>query len=363
MFGFVNNGASTLTQALTADAGDTTLFTDGDAWFSFGNGSRLKVTLTHSSLPDQIEILTIESHIDTGEFSIARASEAVGGVQEPFAWPIGTAVEARLTAAMLDAFVQANDGHMAINSLYASDQVQSEVFQTGQASFKGDSDGGVSITGFPAMGIFPQALPSSSGDIDPALGREVVGASVLVNLGAVPTWVSGNDYSALSIVKPSVADGFQYLFSTLKQGETTRATAMPFDGLGGAVEAFYDDTQEYQSGMWVPIEMPVKVSQYVGSPQSRLFVPTELGFVCFNHGGGASPSVSIGTDTNPTLLVNNQPLSQITGPNTIHRFPISGGGQMLDGVIRFALSSAEATGAFVGRFYWKGFFVSPKWWA
>ena len=202
----------------------------------------------------------------------------------------------------------------------------------------------------------------NNGD-DQALGREVVGGSLLVNLGAVPTWLSGNTYNAFSIVKPAVDDGFQYLFSTLKQGETTRATAMPFDGLGGAVEAYYDDTQEFQSGMWVPIEMPVKVSHYIGAPQSRLFVPTELGFVCFNHGGGASPSVSIGTDTNPTLLVNNQALSQITGSNSIHRFPIGTGGQMLDGVIRFSLSSAAATGAFIGRFYWKGFFIAPKWWS
>lgn len=348
MFAFTNNATTTLAQALTDDPGDTTVFTADDAGFVglVGGGIELRATLTNKALPDKIEIIGITEQSDTNQFVVTRAIEAVKNDQTPMAWPAGTQIECRITADMLQGLAQKS----------ASGLVVAAGLKANGAYFGGDNTGGAVVSGYPTLRV-PPVFPGYG---DARFSREVIGGTQIVNLGVPQVWSAAQGYNAFSVVQPAVPDGYQYTFEATTRHGLTRATTSPFDGTGGLVDALGD--MGYLEGVWRATESPVSIYQGMGNAQTRLFVVTEVGFLCFaNTGGGAAPSVSIGSDVEPTRFANNLPLSQIADYGGVHRFPIAVGGAAVENIV-FALKAAT-TGDFIGRFYWKGFFFEPKWWA
>lgn len=124
---------------------------------------------------------------------------------------------------------------------------------------------------------------------------------------------------------------------------TTRGGSV-WDSSGGSYVAFSRTTTE------------------IMLPTETTFFPDECGFICTDYAGvTAAPFVSIGTAANPTLFVNNQQLTQVTGANTRHRFQgLSAGTEnsLLFTLVTAATGTADST--FQGRFYVSGGAIERK---
>lgn len=350
---FSNNAATTLAAALDADSGDTAMVVASADLFQAigpGDGNIQLATLTHPDLSGLYEVVTI---VETDGVNWTVIRETEGAVQ---AWPIGTKVEARITAAMLGTFLQrdptskrvTNQGGgsaFALGGTMGPDARGSSSLVFGGRSRVANS---VLLAAYPYLQITRSS--DNGGDSDRNLGFESVGGSIPVDLGLPATW-SAIDYARGSVVVPTTPDGYQYWLEIedLDIDSSTDATEPPFDGAGGGADS--------TSGWWFPTAMPVDI----GTQSFSGLCVTEVGFIAHVADASVNPAVSIGTDTNATRFANNVTLSQITGNGQIHRIPISAGGALLAGEqLRFKVETAATGGRFLGRFYWRGFFIETN---
>ena len=342
---FSNNAEGTLAAPISSSATTITL-TDAPGAYRFagvGVGDFQRATITGND-PDVFEIVHIVASSGL-TLDIQRGMEGTANLS----WPTGATISARVTAGMLGSF-RSMDENGRVKSI---SNAPPKAF-----IFNGRSNANTApivIAGYPALQKMSATPLTSAGSIisqDQSMGREVVGASPIVDLGdSVPTWTSGGSYGALSVVAPPTPDGYNYVFQPANGWESSLTTTTPsFSGDDQSCDAL-DGANVV--GLWVPIPDPLVMNLVF--PSEYKLVVSEVGFICYEHNATTNPSISVGTNLAPTSLASSVALSQITDTETIHRIPVTTGGPML-GRLRFTLV-AEAAGNLVGRFYWRGFFV------
>lgn len=328
---FTDNAVATLAAGI--DDTDTTIemiVDAGSARFATPSGSDFqRATLYSADDPDSFEIVRITAN-DGTNLTVLRGQEGTTAL----AWAAGAKIGARITADMLETFVAKS-----------RTTVEGTVLQ---------------FAGYPVLPLLTASPTTSAGASFPQdinLSHEVVGGSLPVDLGdAVPDWVSEASYPNGSIVAPTTPTGFHYVFQAADGWQSAQSTAEPaFDNTGSSIDAL--DSSANVVGLWVPI--PTPLAFVMSFPSSRGLVVTEVGFICLDHDATTDPVVRIGTSALPTLFANDVTLTQIAGPSQVHRVPISAGGPMVTDGLRFSVQTA-ATGRFIGRFYWRGFFVQTS---
>lgn len=360
---FSNNARTTLAVPLETGADNEEMVAIGDGSadsFEYLNYSPetptdsqpfQMATLLDPSDRSVLEIVRIKGRNGVN-FTVDRAQENT----EARAWPAGTIVEARITAGMLRAFAQDSGNRIVRRGDDGVIRTPSSMgfVVDGRVSLPGKI---IQLSGWPAL-QFVRASPGASTEFqDNNLSYEAVGGTPMMSLGATQTWASNAYYSPGDFVKPTVPNGFQYMFDRLiTWGGTQEAVEPAFDTSGYPVDIY---SGEERIGYWVPVPAPLDmVVMFSGFGQAGLML-TELGFLCTEFDQATVPSVSIGTPADPTRFVNNQPLSQIAGNAQVHRFPIGAAGGLVD-QLKFKVE-APATGKFVGRFYWRGVFFQTGW--
>lgn len=327
---FSNNAATTISGAITDSATSITLATGTGALFA--SPDALDDELQVATLVDgpAVEIVRITARSgDT--LTVERGQEGTDAV----AWASGAKIEARITAGMLGRLLQNRD-------------TSSNLFINAEPS--GLSSNNWVIGGYPAL-VRPAAISLS---MDRHMTVDATGATFSVNLGVVPTWAAGTSYLDGQAVLPTTPNGNQYLLRIRQQPYT--------DLTSGTVEPAFDDTfvpidfdAADSVNKWVGVDLAGGFTQSVQSSAMR-FYPTEVGFICLEWDGVTlAPSISIGTNDDDGKYASNVALSSITGPNQIHRIPVTSN----EGVtgVRFKLNTAAGGGKFVGRFFYKGLFV------
>lgn len=299
------------------------------------------VTLTHESNPGQFEVVAIVRHeFGTAAFDVKRNIEGAPGMS----WPIGTSMQARVTAATLDSFMQGSEANVPVVS-------------GGVLSIPG---GRFSLSAMPHIRrVF--APGESSYDLNLAGGAvSVVGTSVFVDLGVAPTIEDPDGYGVYQhghVYLPPTATGQQYGYNSFSGGSTDYLTGPPLVFGVEATIPLRDDLDAPQ-GLLVAIDLPVNVSvQFSGSK----IVVEEVGFIADDATATTKPIVSIGdldqaSTPDATRFANNVSLTQISGGGQIHRIPVTAGGGM-SRALTFRLDTPAVGGSFRGRFYWRGFLV------
>ena len=388
---YTNNAATTLASA--AGSGDTSLtVTNGAAFASPTGGDWQMVTLT-SSTGTAVEIVKMTARAGN-VLTVVRGQE---GTASP-ARSTGDKVEARLTAAMLRVLATNlnTSGGLALGGyqeITSSDSVALG-YQAAPNNFavavgyNTTAEGENSI----AMGPGATAIPAKSvsiglGGFDVARayksfqfasfaipcvprddwwagsgaqynsGSEIVFTGPFIDLGTPPTWTTATAYDDGSVVRAVTPTGTQYRLwcEVTDSGDLLSITSGVSEPTWPAVGS---SVAEGVNGFWLAVDPTTVIDEII--PTGMVFYPTEVGFICFNYGAvTAAPFVSIGTAASPTLFVNNQQLTGITGASQRQAF--SG---LKNGItdLRCTLVTA-ATGAspqFHGRFYAKGIFIQAQ---
>ncbi|MXN31496.1 hypothetical protein [Delftia sp. CH05] len=337
---FSNNAETALASALTSDSGDPgygTIVTTGAGLDGFANpsGTRsLRATITDATMPGQWEVVTIRQ-IDGVNLIVDRGVELPWDASGPMDWPAGAKVSVRVTAGMLETFVQMQPNGFFGPALSGADRF--------------------AALGYPALKkAWPQPLASASSFHRAGNGMSIVGGSMFVDLGTPPAWAAGNILHG-DVVLPATPDGCQYWACTNQDSPVYADAAPDFQGAGTHVPLNPDNLA---LGYWVPVPMPVSLLVRL---QGVRIVVEEVGFIASVVTASSPPTVSIGTDLDssdprPTRFANAVGLSQITGGGESHRIPIAVGGQ-LSNALTFRVDTLAAGGQFAGRFYWRGFYV------
>ena len=338
---FSNNAETVLASALTSDSGDPgygTIVTTGAGLDGFANpsGTRsLRATITDATMPGQWEVVMIRQ-IDGVNLTVDRGVELPWDAGGPMAWPAGAKVSVRVTAGMLEAFVQMQPNGFFGPALSGTDRF--------------------AALGYPALKkAWPQMLSSPTLNWHRAgNGMPIVGGSMFVDLGTPPAWAAGNILHG-DVVVPAVADGCQYWACTNQAGAVYAGTTPDFQGAGTHVPL---DPANLALGYWVPVPMPVNLLVRL---EGVRIVVEEVGFIASVVTATAPPTVSIGSnlgssDPRPTRFANAVALSQITDGGESHRIPVALGGQ-LSNALTFRVDTPATGGQFAGRFYWRGFYV------
>ena len=299
------------------------------------------VTLTHESNPGKFEVVAIVRHeFGTAAFDVKRNIEGASGES----WPVGTLMQARVTAATLESFMQGSAADIP-------------VVAGGVLSIPG---GRFSLSAMPHIRrVF--APGESSYDLNLAGGAvSAVGTSVFVDLGVAPTIEDPDGYGVYQhghVYLPPTATGQQYGYNSFSGGSTDYLTGPPLVFGVEATIPLRDDLDAPQ-GLLVAIDLPVNVSvQFSGSK----IVVEEVGFIADDATATTKPIVSIGdldqaSTPDATRFANNVSLTQISAGGQIHRILVTAGGGM-SRVLTFRLDTPAVGGSFRGRFYWRGFLV------
>lgn len=190
-------------------------------------------------------------------------------------------------------------------------------------------------------------------------GAESAFSSHYLELGTPQTWAASTSYTDGDVVQPTTPNGYQYHLwhgtydpSSLPNTMTSWSSQPTWPtSIGGLVEA---DNPAVGNHYWIAADLATGVDETI--PLGMVFYPTEIGFICDSYASvTAAPYVSIGTAASPTLLVNNQQLSTITGTNQRHAFTGFKHG-ITDLRIRLITAATGTNARFHGRFYAKGFF-------
>ena len=343
---FTNNAAGTLSAGIGAEEVEIVLNDDaGAARFAVLNdGEFQRATLYAPDDPGAFEVVHITQKSGT-TLTVLRGQEATVAQS----WDAGAKIGARVTASMLRSFL-AIDQNNTVKTQF------SRLAVNGRTTVEGSV---VQIAGFPVLTHIPAQPTASAGASMPQdrnLSHESVGGTLIVDLGdSVPTWVSEASYPDRSIVAPTTPTGFNYVFEAADGRQSAQTITEPlFDDSGYSAEAF--DSSDNPVGLWVPVPDPLVFVVYFGGFMNLCV--TEVGFICLATDATTDPSVSIGTSAENTRFANDVALTQISGNDHIHRIPITAGGAMVNN-LRFAVTT-EATGRFIGRFYWRGFFVQSS---
>lgn len=334
------------------------------------DGGVQPLTLTHESMPGVFEIVYLQSRSDR-RFTVERGKEGTQVLQ----WPIGTKVSANVTAGMLRSLMQ-DDGTVAKESyngavligagVPASDQHAPIARGSFLFSSRASIERVVQFAAYPALQAHMAARVEDRGqysnDQDLGLAHEATGASVHVDLGVPPNWSPSTGYRQGRVIAPTTPNGYQYwLDLCLDNGITSYNTASePAFTADGYTTALYDGEPSWESfiGNWVPTPMPVRTQSYFRYP----LLVTEVGFIGRVIGTLTQiPTVSIGTESNPTQLANAVALDQLTleGQLSAHRILVPGGGQLVEQLL-FTVNQSGVGASVKGRFYWRGIFYSEE---
>ena len=337
-------------------------------------------TLTHPSHPGEYEVIRITSRTGN-EFTVERGVERINALSDhpeidnpenmtgqgaARYWPAGTKMSARVTAGTLAAVATGQGVVSRENSVILGVSVAADEYKTGAVSssqspyslvFEGRSRVGnaIQLSGFPVLQLENFAIRNYYGtqSIEKNMSYPSIGGSFPVDLGAPQTFSAPASYARGSVVVPTTPNGFQYWLEI---------DSIDVSQVEPAAEPDWEDTDEYSlavevtysgnAARWRPTAMPIEFEQNTYHP----LVITEVGFIAHKVTATTPPSVSIGTAAVPGRFASNVALSQITGDGCIHRIPITTGG-VFARELHFKLDTAASGGQFLGRFYWRGFFV------
>lgn len=405
---YKNNATSTLAAGAGAAATALTLEAGGgDSFASPSSGDWQMITVTSGSV---IEIMKMTAR--TGDvLTVVRAQESTTAA----VWAIGAKVEARLTAAMLGrlainmnthgnglALGRVTEGATQNEIALGQDAVANNAYgiaigascststgglvaigsgsvsnATGAiaigTSAKVDKVGGVAMgregprayREYQYAGFFIPCIPRDEWKATRGAqfnsGQETAWAGQFVDLGTPQTWAASTVYTEGAVVRPSTPNGFQYrlyhgafdssaALNTVTSGATEPTWPVTIEGDVQAEATF--------THYWIASDLSTGADELI--PAGMVFYPTEVGFICFNHSGVTdAPFVSIGTVADPTLLVNNQQLTGITGAAQRHAF--SGLKHGLTSLrCKLITPATGASARFHGRFYAKGIFIQSQ---
>lgn len=349
---FTNNADGVLASVLADDATEIVLEPGGsaDRFASPSVGDYQRATLESDAVPGVFEIVRIKER-DGDVLTVDRGIEGTAAIE----WPAGTRLQARVTAGMLEQLASSGlqpderDGRQ-FRTTNGALVVNGRVAPT---SYKA-----VQLAGFhvlqPVQASLDWSYGLADGRMDANMTRESVGASALVRLGddVPPLWTADTVYEAGAWVSPPTPTGYRYFLELdTDAGAVQSATATPpaFDEFGSCPEAL-DGAQTV--GQWTsvphPLAFPIK---FPGAVRALL---SEVGVICYEYDATSAPTISIGTQDDPTRFANAVALTQIAGRNHAHRIPITDGN--LVGRLQFTLNT-PATGTFLGRMYWRGLLV------
>lgn len=185
--------------------------------------------------------------------------------------------------------------------------------------------------------------------------------SIYMELATPATWAASTSYKDGDIVQPTTPNGLQY---HLWHGEYNPASLPNTITSQASEPTWATGIQDYtpanvaNTSGWVGADLSVGHDEEF--PPDTIFFPTEIGFYCSQYSSvTAAPFVSIGTVASPTLLVNNQQLSDITAANMRHVFAGLKHG-ITDLRIKLETPATGAGAKFFGKFYAKGLFVPTQ---
>lgn len=357
---FSNNSETTLAAELLADPGAQSITASGDGSaltfpaITVGSGEML-ATLTNKAIPGAYEIVTITQH-DGVSFSVDRAAEET----TLRTWPAGTKMSARVTAGMLRAISGGTPEGTKFSVGASIVMAPGDVISPGQVESSQPYSfvmGGRSRLSAVSQISVPSVLQLENGGVgaqyyseyqDFNLAYPSIGGTFAVDLGVPPVWQALTLYPRGSVVSPTVSNGKQYWAETEEIAGTMQSGPKEPDWLVGAPEEGVAATK----GVWRPTPVPISFTQAMPYP----LVVTEVGFIAHKATAATLPSISIGTPASPTRFASNIELTQITGAGCIHRIPITSGGAMVS-AMQYTVDTAATGGQFLGRFYWRGFFV------
>jgi len=378
---FSNNAETTLASAVTALA-QTSLVavSDGSADMFRSPQSAMPTgfqlaTLTHPSVPGDYEIVRITARAGN-VFTVERAVEVVfinsedpnpenmRRQGEARLWPAGTKLSARITAGTLNTLLAGGDGMITRPDSIVLDvtvpDYQSQAAAVDRSMvFAGRANRSfaVQLSAYRMLLMENAAIKDQyyPADQDFNMSSPSVGGTFPVDLGVPPAWAPSTYYPRGMVIVPTTPDGNQYWAELDRVDESSLWTAgtepswVP-DPVTNGVEDGFDPN--INRGRWRATAMPINFGQSLFYP----LVVTEVGFIAHKVTATTTPSISIGTAADPTKFAANVALSQITGDGCVHRIPITTGGVMTRD-LHYKVDTAATGGQFLGRFYWRGFFV------
>lgn len=364
---YTNNASTTLAAGIASGATSITVASGAGALFASPSGGDWQmVTLTNAD-GSAIEIVKVTGA--AGDvLSIVRAQEGTTAL----AWATGDQVSARLTAGMLV--------RLAENKASGTDAIALGVFAaaSGQDALAIGKSAQAFSRGSIAIG---QATAEREGQLiasaHACIPRDAWTAgygsqysafsesgfsSHFADLGSPPAWSSGHTVMDGDIVAPTTPNGFQYRVyagSYVSGASNSRTEAAGSEPTWPTVIGDSWGTGSGASQIdYVAANLATGMDETI--PPGMVFYPSEIGFICFTHSGvTAAPFISIGTAANPTLLVNNQQLTGITGEAQRHAFTGFKHG-ITDLRIKLNTAATGSGARFHGRFYARGVFIQTQ---
>lgn len=363
---YTNNAASTLAGGISDSATTLAVASGHGARFAAPSGGDWQM-LTLVSAAGAIEIVKCTARA-TDVLTITRAQEGTTALTLAG----GDKVEARLTSGMLAALLKnthTTGSGLAINT---NTVVSADFAVAIGKNAKADSEGSIAIGANQARAYRQSQLSIHAIPCIPRedwwapwgmqynAGMETTWAGYFADLGTPAAWQAATTYTEGAVVQPTTPNGLQYRLQFTAFDSTVLNTVA-----SGATEPTWptavDDSVPVNASPdhdWIAADPLAGIPDEW--PAGMVFYPTEVGFICFGHSGvSAAPYVSIGTAAAPTLLVNNQQLSDITAAQMRHAF--TGLKHGIEDIL-FTLET-PATGAsarFHGRFYAKGIFIQTQ---
>ena len=307
-------------------------------------------TLTHTSLPGRYEVVLLtKRHMLPDGFHVVRGLEISRDIYSPPAWPVGTKLQARVTAGTLQNFVQGDadlTARMDGRTMVLSVSSPPEPFGVDSA---------------PSLLRTPRN-PADAGNPYHVLGNgmPVVGASAFVDLGEPTVFRQPGGFNQGDVFVPATPDGYQYgVYSVAGKLRYLSGSdpAVVFPGDGGVI----DVTSAAGDVLFHLVATPLPLNLIAARYNNALLVVDEVGFIAEQVTATTAPVVSVGyydasSAPHPTHFANGVSLTQITGNQQIHRISAALNSALAQ-KLAFKLDTAATGGVFRGRFYWRGFLV------
>lgn len=194
-------------------------------------------------------------------------------------------------------------------------------------------------------------------------GTQSVFATPPVDLGVPPAWQASTAYAHGQIVQSTTGGTVQYrVYAEYDEGTllhdtpTSDTTEPTWPGAGGDVEVNPTD-----GASWIGIDLDAGY-ETLTFPDWLEFFPTGIAFVCQEYSATTgTPTVSIGTPSDPTLILNAATVGitavgqtyQFTLPNPCPCIPEGES-------ILVTLDGAASAGVMAGRFVFTGVFMATR---
>lgn len=341
---FSNNARGVLAQAVT-DEDEELILDSPDTSFEWPGEDEMgemrfqRATLFHPSNPKEFEIVFIVGRSYDGvTFSVERGEEGTRTTN----WPVGTVIEARVTAGMLESFVQdrSEDGEPGPEPVVNLGQEYRD--QSGEYLFLEKY----------------QVVPSTRGtrqigeDFDSPVmvtGRPSISRTLNLSIGTIRSWSSGqfNEGGVFSI---QGIPGFQFTVESKSSGWLGFFTAPDMSGFNpNYPEPVSVETNDDRTFI-IPSAYPVNSEVRLGVQG----VITDLGFICVSEPGPVTttPKITVTGETGngPITLVDG---AEIIGANhkTVHKFTIQNESMKIVDRLTFSVDRS-ADKEIIGFFYW-----------